>query len=1016
MIPLRLVLQNFLSYGEEAQCLDFSRFHVACLSGPNGHGKSALLDAITWSLWGQARKGRHDRKPDEGLLRLGARQMRVEFTFELDGGTHRVIRSFRRRPSSNVTELELQMLDPETGVYRPLSEAGAVGVTQDRIDRLLSMDYETFVNSAFLLQGHADAFTSKGPRERKDLLARILGLGRYDRLQSGARERQQALSSELVGLRQRAAAFDTELVARPEVDAALERTEVGLAELDTRLERVEQELQLWRERRQQAESVRDESQRSTADAADLEGACRRLGADIAVHQERRRVDATILARADRIEADAVRYEDLLTQVNLLAARQEASRAIGTAMVDIRRQVEAARHQVDRRQVTWEARRDSLNDRLRQFDSVLRSADRIETDSAKLSRSRQELETLRRSRRRWEELRVTKDSSAHTVDLEQRRLAERRRGADARLGEILQRIDAGGELSRQIDAAENDLEAAGKRSEEMRRLREEGTRVRAQAEQARERLAELDTESRELAERITALDRGDLAQCPLCGTDLDADHRRRMDAELGEHEDALTTRRQRLDREAAAMDEELALLRARFIGLEESLGELAQLQQRVALLRARRRQLDEDETVAAELLAEVTDLTCWLQEGDFALDARAVQADAEASLVDLAFDPDRLAALEDHVGNGVEVDADHRLLQGARQDLERTEAERAQAEGHVAAAQDELDSGSFSRVLDIESERLRLENESVGYDEASHFHVRTQFEALSGAPVENERLRAARQRMQSTDESLKRLGEEYAAAEQRAEMLAQRRLELAAILEKLTDVDSHCQAAGTQVDSLRHERDGLLECLGSLQSRQQHLATIAEQATVVAARRRELERDEWLYGQLVEAFGKDGIQALVIESAIPEIEDEANAILRRLTDNRIQVTIESLRDLKGGGSRETLDVKIADELGERSYELYSGGEAFRTDFALRIALSKVLARRAGTRLRTLIIDEGFGTQDARGLEQLTAAIQQISNDFDKVLVVTHLDEMKDAFPVRIEVTKDPVRGSRFEIID
>ena len=243
MIPLRLVLQNFLSYGEEAQCRDFSRFHVACLSGPNGHGKSALLDAITWSLWGQARKGRHDRKPDEGLLRLGARQMRVEFTFELDSGIHRVIRSFRRRPSSNVTELELQMLDPETGVYRPLSEAGAVGVTQDRIDRLLSMDYETFVNSAFLLQGHADAFTSKGPGERKDLLARILGLSRYDRLQSGARERQQALSSELVGLRQRAAAFDTELAARPEVDAALERTEVGLAELDTRLERVEQELQ-----------------------------------------------------------------------------------------------------------------------------------------------------------------------------------------------------------------------------------------------------------------------------------------------------------------------------------------------------------------------------------------------------------------------------------------------------------------------------------------------------------------------------------------------------------------------------------------------------------------------------------------------------------------------------------------------------------------------------------------------------------------------------------------------------
>lgn len=1016
MIPVQLVLQNFLSYGEEAQTLDFSRFHVACLSGPNGHGKSALLDAITWSLWGQARKGRHERRPDEGLLRLGARQMRVELTFEIDGGTHRVMRSFRRRPSSNVTELELQILDPETGAYRPLSEAGAVRITQDRIDRLLSMDYETFVNSAFLQQGRADAFTSKSPRERKELLARILGLTRYDRLQNGARDRQQALASELASLRQRAAAFDTELEAGSAIDADLEETETELADLEARLGRAEKELQLWRERRLRAESLRAESQRSTADADDLEVVCRRLAADTAVQQERRGVDASILAQADRIEADAVRYQHLHTEVNRLAVQQEVSRVGDAAMNDLRRQVEAARHQVDRRRATWEARRDSLDDRLRQFDDVLRNADRIQTEHAELSQSRQELERLRRFRRRWEDLRAARDAGAHDVELEQRRLAERHRGADARLHEIRQRIDAAAELSRQIDEAENDLEAALKRSEEMRRLREEGTRVRAQAEQTRERLAELDTESRELAERVDALERGDLAQCPLCGTDLDADHRRRIDAELGEHEAAITTRRQHLEREAAAMDTQLADLRSRFRGLEQGLRELAQLQERVALLRARRGQLDQDEAVAAGLLIEVANLTRRLQEGDFALVAREARGDAEVGLADLAFDPDRLATLEDHVDGSAEVDADHRLLQGARQDFVRTEAERVQAEGHVAAAQHELDSRSFSRVLDAEFERLRLESESVGYDGAHHSHVRTQFEALADAPVEGERLKAARQRVQSTDEALHRLGEQYTAARQRAEELSQRRLELATTLEKLTDVDGRCQATETKVDSLRLERDGRLQRRGSLESRRQHLITVAEQATAVRARRREVERDEWLYGQLVEAFGKDGIQALIIESAIPEIEDEANAILRRLTDNRIQVTIESLRDLKGGGSRETLDVKIADEVGERSYDLYSGGEAFRTDFALRIALSKVLARRAGTRLRTLIIDEGFGTQDARGLEQLTVAIHEISKDFDKVIVVTHLDELKDAFPVRIEVTKDPVRGSRFEIFD
>ena len=59
--------------------------------------------------------------------------------------------------------------------------------------------------------------------------------------------------------------------------------------------------------------------------------------------------------------------------------------------------------------------------------------------------------------------------------------------------------------------------------------------------------------------------------------------------------------------------------------------------------------------------------------------------------------------------------------------------------------------------------------------------------------------------------------------------------------------------------------------------------------------------------------------------------------------------------KKGETIETLDVKIADELGTRNYEMYSGGEAFRIDIAIRIALSKLLVRRAGASLSTLIID-------------------------------------------------------------
>jgi DNA repair exonuclease SbcCD ATPase subunit len=97
-------------------------------------------------------------------------------------------------------------------------------------------------------------------------------------------------------------------------------------------------------------------------------------------------------------------------------------------------------------------------------------------------------------------------------------------------------------------------------------------------------------------------------------------------------------------------------------------------------------------------------------------------------------------------------------------------------------------------------------------------------------------------------------------------------------------------------------------------------------------------------------------------------------------------------------------QMADELGTRNYEMYSGGEAFRIDLALRIALSMLLVRRAGASLPILIIDEGFGTQDGPAREKLVEAISSIQNDFEKIFVITHLEEMKDRFPVLINVTK------------
>jgi exonuclease SbcC len=209
-----------------------------------------------------------------------------------------------------------------------------------------------------------------------------------------------------------------------------------------------------------------------------------------------------------------------------------------------------------------------------------------------------------------------------------------------------------------------------------------------------------------------------------------------------------------------------------------------------------------------------------------------------------------------------------------------------------------------------------------------------------------------------------------------------------------------------LDDLRRE-DG--HAKASLGAAQQKLAALEGQA-----RQREVKRAEWqamadergLYEELREAFGKKGVPALMIEAAIPEIEASANALLGRMTAGRMHVRFNTQRETQAGDTRETLDIQIADELGTRAYENYSGGEQYRVNFAIRIALSQLLARRSRTQLQTLIMDEGFGVLDAAGRERLVEAIQAAQDDFHCVLVVTHIDEIKDLFPARIEIVKGP----------
>jgi exonuclease SbcC len=307
--------------------------------------------------------------------------------------------------------------------------------------------------------------------------------------------------------------------------------------------------------------------------------------------------------------------------------------------------------------------------------------------------------------------------------------------------------------------------------------------------------------------------------------------------------------------------------------------------------------------------------------------------------------------------------------------------------------------------------------ALGYDAAAHDAARKSEVEKRDAEAEYRALESARAALKPLDDEIANLHTQIETLE--FETQAQR-TEYEAAHASLTAAESELpdlEAAERQVFDLQERENRLNQEVGAARQKVTVLDDLRLRRKQLDAEREDLGQQIGRYKALERAFGKDGVPALLIEQALPEIELKANEILGRLSDDSMRIRFETqarYKDEKRKDLRETLEIRVSDGAGEREYELFSGGEAFRVNFAIRLALSEVLAQRKGARLQMLIVDEGFGSQDALGRQRLIQAINAVRGDFAKILVITHLDELKDAFPTRIEVEKTE-RGSEVRVL-
>ena len=1018
MVPVELSLSNFLSYGEQTRTLDFSRFHVACLSGKNGQGKSALLDAITWVLWGEARKSSGGHKPDDELIRIGARRMKVEFMFDAEDALYRVLREYSRSASGKTSKtiLELQLLSADRNESRPLTGA-SIRETQEQLNEILGLDYHTFINSSFLLQGRSDEFTKKKPGERKEILARILNLGKYDRLALLARDKQRKIRGEIDVMDREIERLILALEGEAEWKAGLADTvsrldvqQKTLNEIRQRETTLTERLGAIEARAAESKTLEEQIDRLRVLISEHEGEIVQLGENISEAQ-------SLIRNKEKIESAYSQYEALIEERDELDTQRELFRGLERQWDQRKQEAAEKRRELERKIQKMEMERQVNQGTLDELKQNREERSKVEEQLVLARAAAERVEVHLEAEQRRKALLEEKSQLERRLDSEREKLSAGYKNLIWQIESLKSQTAQAGTLEERIKKGEEQKERHAAVVLRMQEVLENGTGLAEEIKQMEGEQDAIEKESKKISSRLTQLVAADESVCPTCGNILTEEHLEQVRRQLNEELASLESRRGSLGRSIGEHRKKREELRESFRELKKEEESGASIIEDLARLKEQRAALDRSKKESEELEDKAATLATRLEQQEFGSELKTTLEALEQKLADLPYNEDVARQDAFEAAQSERYEEKLRRILSAESKSEQLTTHIESLEKQIAAGRSDLDSGAPFAAMQNAIQELEKKMGEVGFDDKRFEAVRVQLKDLAGAHGQMRDLLHAKKNIEEWRGRRQQLQKRNKKTKTELEASEKKHVELKQQLHDQSEVERALVEMRAEAEKVDGEVRALQVHQGEYQVRLAQAQTDRKKLTETRKKVKENREEAGIYGKLRQAFGKNGIPSLIIEQTLPEVEHRTNELLERLTEGKMRVRLETLKDKKSGGTRETLEIIIADEQGvPRPYETFSGGEAFRVNFALRIALSQMLAERNGVRIRTLGIDEGFGTQDEDGIQNLIEAIQIIQNDFDKILVITHLARLKEAFPVRIEVHKDPVEGSSFTLIE
>ena len=1024
MKPKRIELEGFTAYRKRT-VIDFEEADLFVIVGATGSGKSSIIDAMIFALYGSVPRF-DDQKLVQPVISQGMNEARVCCQFALDGNDYAATRIVRRSASdpSKATTKEARL---ESG--GDVIASGAPEVTQAVVDRL-GLTFDQFTRCVVLPQGAFARFLHDKPKARQDLLNRLLGLDLYERLAARARDAQRDAGAG-------AEAYETQAAGLAEY------TETREQEAEARSRSVETLAARFRTERASTEEMAREAKTLDRDADEDDADSNRL-AGVSMPPE-----VTALAdRRTKIEqerASASAAVDLAR--NAVEDAEGRRRALGelaplVTLKDLWEQLAEKRGRVD-------------TERLR-LDQAIEAAERHETAFRESTEQRSRLgdiEPLLRRQNLLRQLAATRQDLATATERQEAAQQEldEARAARANADDAVRELgDVDGliglrDLFIQLQERQDRLIGAAANLADARECAEQARRESTETAQAeREARGTLDRMRAEHYAHALRLELRPGETCPVCDQEVTAPPAVHAPAGLQGAEHALTTATRRRTEAAGAhsrADAAVAVAEQAHAGLlqeierarrqtaESGADSPAQVDGRIEAARSARddaaqagnrhasaqstlaarrdeqqslerktaeieRQLGEVAAGRAPSEAEIEERIEAIREADAELEG--ARGPYEATKRELAVIQTRHDALVDEVArleaqtSGApappEIATEIAAIHSLEERLERTREEQRTAEERVERCNRERD------MLANQEEGLwqRLDAVRVGF--IRHDPPEPDRQAGFGASWQAMTVWA--------EKTTAHLQERVAAARERAaRLLTQRRQRLTEYLTALAElgleVESEPDAAG---------ETGIGERLAaSTVQAKTALDTVREkrrEREVLEERLRDAREREAIAGRLATLLGARAFQRWRLTGAFAQLVAGASRWLRDLSDAGYSLTHTPQMGF------EVIDHANADE--QRSVRTLSGGETFLASLSLALALADQVADLASTgaaRLESMFLDEGFGSLDPETLDTVAAALEELGATGRTLGIVTHVPALAERVPIQFRVTKD-----------